>query len=234
VSRAARDVRDERLYFYDSIADDFDRIANSYDLARRIEVVFDELLGGELLHGRRLLDVGSGTGWFSKRAVERGAVATSVDIGIRLLARVREKAATRAVNADACALPFAPGSFDVVISSECIEHTLDPIAATREMARVLAPGGTLVITTPNLVWRWSASVANLLNLRPYDGYEHWISRRSMCRTLRGEGLRIDRLVGFHIVPPMVRATWPLLRSIDRSGQLLSPLMLNFGVRASRA
>ena len=36
--------RDRKLYFYDSIADDFDRIAYPYDLRRRLEVVFDELL----------------------------------------------------------------------------------------------------------------------------------------------------------------------------------------------
>ena len=226
-------ARDARLYFYDSIADDFDRIANPYDLKRRIEVIFDELLVPHELHGKRVLDVGSGTGWFTKRATELGGTVTALDIGVRLLARVRAKTASTAVNADACRLPFLPASFDLVISSECVEHTLDPLQALREMARVLRPGGTLVVTTPNLWWRWSATVAKVLRLRPYEGYEHWVSRGSAVRELRHAGLRVERLVGFHLVPPLLPPTWAALRAIDRHGQLLAPMMLNFGVRATK-
>lgn len=227
------DHRDGRLYFYDSIADEFDAIANPYDLHRRLEVVFEDLLGGMELRGRRVLDIGSGTGWFSQRAADRGATVTALDIGMRLLARVREKCACTAINADACALPFRAATFDVVISSECIEHSLEPLAAVREMARVVKPGGTLVLTTPNRLWRWSASVAAVLRLRPYSGYEHWVSRRAVVRELRRAGLRVERLIGFHLVPPLFRPTWTTLRAIDRSGQALGPAMLNFAVRATR-
>lgn len=224
---------DPKLYFYDSIADDFDAMANTYDLRRRIEVVFDELLGHEDLRGRRLLDVGSGTGWFSQSAASRGAVVVSLDIGARLLARARAKSNSAAVAADACQLPFAAARFDVVISSECIEHTLEPLQAVREMARVLAPGGVLVLTTPNWVWRWSATVARVLSLRPYEGYEHWVRRGQVGHELRHSGLSVDRVIGFHLVPPFLRSTWPLLRRIDRHGQRLSPFMLNFAVKATK-
>lgn len=225
--------RDRKLYFYDSIADDFDRIANPYDLRRRLEVVFDELLAHDVLQGKRLLDVGSGTGWFSEAATARGASVVSVDIGTRLLARTRARSASTPVAADACALPFASGAFDVVLSSECIEHTLDPRQALREMARVVASGGVLVITTPNRVWRWSATVANALRLRPYDGYEHWIFRRDAHRVLHDGGCAIDAIVGFHLVPPVLPFTWPVLRRLDRVCGVLAPLMVNFAVKARK-
>ena len=45
---------------------------------------------------------------------------------------------------------FAPNQFDVVVSSECIEHTPDPAEAVRQMVLVLKPGGLLAISTPNL------------------------------------------------------------------------------------
>ncbi len=225
--------RDAKLYFYDSVADCFDRIANPYDLHRRLEVVFDELLEGHDLRGRRVLDVGSGTGWFSQSAIQRGADVVSLDIGPRLLAQTRARCSSLPVAADACQLPFAPSTFDTVVSSECIEHTLQPLRAVREMARVLVAGGTLVLTTPNPLWRWSATLASKLKLRPYQGYEHWVSPREVRREMSSGGLRVDVVKGFHLVPPFIRGTWPVLRLIDRHGQLVSGAMLNFAIKATK-
>lgn len=47
-------------------------------------------------------------------------------------------------------LPFPGGAFDVVVCGELIEHLLDPIAFFQEAARVLSPGGRLILSTPNL------------------------------------------------------------------------------------
>ena len=54
-----------------------------------------------------------------------------------------------ALRGDATRLPFADGSFDVVITSEVLEHIQDDVAAIAEMARVLAPGGTFAATVPS-------------------------------------------------------------------------------------
>ena len=71
--------RDPRLYFYDTIADRFDELVNAYDLRRRLEIVFGELLGADDLTGVSVLDVGCGSGWFSREAQRRGARVTSLD-----------------------------------------------------------------------------------------------------------------------------------------------------------
>src|ERR1700752_1968318 len=60
--------------FYDTIADDFDALMNPYDLERRLDVVFGELLSGRPLSARTVLDVGCGTGAFTLAAVERGGI----------------------------------------------------------------------------------------------------------------------------------------------------------------
>ena len=61
-----------KRFFYETIAGDFDELMNAFDVRRRLEVVYDQFLTGDLA-GLRLLDVGCGTGRFSERAHQRGA-----------------------------------------------------------------------------------------------------------------------------------------------------------------
>jgi len=227
-------ARDPKLYFYDTIAGRFDELVNAYDLRRRLEIVFEELLDAEDLSTLSVLDVGCGSGWFSREAARRGARVTSLDIGLQLLHETRRKVVTARVNADACALPFADGAFDLVISSECIEHTLDPRLALAEIHRVTRPGGRLLVTVPNQAWHFSATIAEAFKLRPFEGYEHWLGWWEIRRVLGGFHARIDRMRGFHLVPPLLRPTWPLLRRLDALGVPLGPVMLNIAVLATKA
>lgn len=217
--------------FYDTIADCFDEVVNRYDLGRRIEIVFDEMLAGESLAGRTFLDVGCGTGWFAQRAVSEGARVTALDIGAKLLAKTREKCDASLVAADACRLPFPDDAFDIVVSSECIEHTQEPLRAVAEMCRILKSGGTLVITVPNKFWRPSATFAAVFKLRPYEGLENWLWWWELRRSLTKEDVRIAAMSGFHLFPPVVAASWPFLRYADRFGMTVGPLMLNLAVKA---
>lgn len=226
-------MRDAKLHFYDTIADTFDAVANEYDTQRRVEIVFDELLRDHDLRGRSLLDVGCGTGWFSAGATRRGARVTSLDIGSRLLARTRERCGSRPVAADACDLPFGDGAFDLVISSECVEHTLDPIAAVREIHRVTRPGGLLLVTVPNRVWHFAATLANWLQIRPYDGYENWIGWGEMRRLMDDLEARVLEMRGFHLLPPVWPPTQATLRRLDALGTRLGPVMVNMAVLARK-
>jgi SAM-dependent methyltransferase len=226
-------MADERAYFYDTIADRFDTISNPYDTARRLEIVFDELLGRRQLCGVSVLDVGCGSGRFSAQAAARGARVTSLDIGLRLLACTRRRCDTRAVAADACALPIRDASFDLVISSECIEHTTDPLRAVREIHRVTRPGGSFLITVPNQLWHFAVTFAAAFRLRPFEGYENWVRWHQLRRAVSELGAEIESMRGFHLVPPLVPASWPLLRRADALGGALGPIMLNIALLARR-
>jgi len=96
------------------------------------------------------LDAGCGTGFLSFELAARGHRVTGVDFAPAMVAEARRKAAARGVAirleaADAEQLPFAPGSFDLVISRHVLWTLPHPEAAIDEWIRVLRPGGRLVV-----------------------------------------------------------------------------------------
>ena len=106
----------------------------------------------QIAAGQRVLDVGTGTGVVAVTAARMGASVTGLDLTPALLARARENAALAEVaiaweEGDAEALPFDDASFDVVVSQ--FGHMFAPRAevATKEMLRVLKPGGTVAFST---------------------------------------------------------------------------------------
>jgi len=136
--------------FYNSIGEKFEHIMNMYDTNRRIEVIFDDFLGNVELTKKTLLDAGCGVGLFTKRAIERGAIVTSVDIAEKLAKITKRKHPKANVTVGSLLdLPFNDNLFHIVISSDVIEHTDDPFKATDELVRVLKPGGLLCVTVPN-------------------------------------------------------------------------------------
>jgi 2-polyprenyl-3-methyl-5-hydroxy-6-metoxy-1,4-benzoquinol methylase len=211
---------------YDLIAREFDSLMNRYDLDRRLDVVFDQLLAGVNLEGRRLLDAGCGTGFFSMRALSRGARVISLDIGRGLLKETRRKGIVSVVAGDAARMPIRDAFFDVVVSSECIEHTQFPRDTVREFIRVLRPGGWLVVTCPNAVWRWSCTLANALHLRPYRGLENWPGWSELKHWIIEGGIEVHRHVGLHLFPFVLRATHPILHRLDRFGDRFGSIYVN--------
>ncbi len=106
---------------------------------------------GEDLRGLRVLDVAGGDGYWAAQARGRGARAVALDLAGAKLRRGRQLSAPPALNrGTALELPFAAASFDRVMSICAIEHFDDGARALDEMARVLAPGGELVMSADAL------------------------------------------------------------------------------------
>lgn len=222
--------------FYNSIADDFDSIMNMYDTNRRIEVIFDDFLGAENLKDKRFLDAGCGTGLFTKRAIEREADVTSIDIAPKLVELTKKKnPATNAIEASLLKLPFDDNTFDFVISSDVIEHTLNPYDATKELIRVLKPGGKLCITVPNRsFWYFSVIIANLLKIRYYQGYENWVHYNEFRRFLNQNNIQIETYKGIHLFPFVVSFLNPFLHKLDRfTDKKLGILMVNIAAYGTK-
>lgn len=99
----------------------------------------------------RVLDAGCGEGYGAALLAQRaGADVVALDYDPPSLAHVRARyPGTRPVRANLVALPFADASFDAVVSLQVVEHLWDQDRFVAECVRVLRPGGTLVLSTPN-------------------------------------------------------------------------------------
>lgn len=96
------------------------------------------------LSGALMLDVGGGPGYFARAFEARGATYVSVDADAGEMRLHGREPGPRTVLATGTALPFADGSFDVVYSSNVLEHVADPWRMADEMVRVTRPGGTII------------------------------------------------------------------------------------------
>ncbi len=94
-----------------------------------------------------VLDVGCSEGYFMKVIADRrGAEVWGIDISTEGLVKAREVYGQPVASADAHRLPFADGSFDLVMSTETLEHVLDPEVMVAEMKRVARRH--ILVTTP--------------------------------------------------------------------------------------
>jgi SAM-dependent methyltransferase len=147
---------------------------------------------GEDLRGRRVLDVAGGDGYWAAQARKRGAWAVALDLAEAKLRRGRQlTAAPGLVRADALRLPFADGRFDRVMSICAIEHFDDGARALAEMARVLAPGGELVMSADalTLAERWPRLYR--VHCERYH-VQRTYSHQQLTALLAGYGLEVVR------------------------------------------
>jgi SAM-dependent methyltransferase len=99
----------------------------------------------------RVLEVGCGAGGLGRLLKARGHHVT----GIELVPEVAEEARrwldrVETADVEAAGFPFPPASFDAIIFADVLEHLVDPWRVLREAAALLAPGGLVVASIPNL------------------------------------------------------------------------------------
>ncbi|HEY6049114.1 MAG TPA: bifunctional 2-polyprenyl-6-hydroxyphenol methylase/3-demethylubiquinol 3-O-methyltransferase UbiG [Sphingomicrobium sp.] len=108
------------------------------------------------LEGETALDVGCGAGLLAEPLARLGAKVTGLDASPEVIVVAREHAAAMGLAIDYRAGPVEEleGRFDLVTCMEVIEHVADPAAFLKALAKRLAPGGLLILSTPNAT-SWS-------------------------------------------------------------------------------
>jgi len=117
--------------------------------------------------GKRVLDIGCGTGLFSKLLMEKGYEVTSLDSSPVALDYSRRRGLARLVTGDALKLPFPDNSFDVAFALDILEHIEDEDAALREWKRILKPNGVLIVFVPTFSFLWGPQDEKLEHKRRY-------------------------------------------------------------------
>jgi SAM-dependent methyltransferase len=117
--------------------------------------VLDGILAGlGLPADARILDAGCGSGRNMVELARFGTV-TGVELSQTSVALARARGVGEVIAGSALEMPFADDSFDVAVTLDVIEHLEDDLAALRELRRVVAPGGSLLVTVPAYQWLWS-------------------------------------------------------------------------------
>jgi len=152
----------------------------------------------------RILDAGCGSGRNMIELARHGAV-TGVELSSASVALARARGCGEVIEGSALEMPFAEASFELAVSLDVIEHLEDDLAALRELRRVVAPQGALLVTVPAYQWLWSGHDVINHHHRRY-------TRRSLQRVAEQAGWRQVRTTYFNslLLPVAI-----LLRVLDR-------------------
>ncbi|MGH1565807.1 class I SAM-dependent methyltransferase [Mumia sp. DW29H23] len=160
---------------------------------RRHEVVYEALRAQ--VRGRAVLEAGCGEGYGADLLSRDAASLVALDYDAYATGHVRTAYPdVPVVRANLVALPYADASFDVVVSLQTVEHLWDQDAFVAECVRVLRPGGTLVVSTPNTLTFPPGNIYHPKELEPDE-----------LRTLVAAHARVTSLVGLHHGPRL--AAW---------------------------
>jgi SAM-dependent methyltransferase len=212
-------------------------LSSGPDRARRQARMLAEVLRG-VAGPAVIVDVGCGDGsaLATAAAHNTGHRFVGLDWSADALRQARSRGLA-VVRATVTGLPVADGAADVVIMSELIEHLVDPDGAVAEARRVLRPGGSLLLSTPNLA-AWYNRGLLAVGIQPVfsevsltgvfgrpgrvvAGHLRLFTRRALTGFLTASGFRCVTVAGarYHDVPrplgPLDRAfcRWPSAASI---------------------
>jgi 2-polyprenyl-6-hydroxyphenyl methylase / 3-demethylubiquinone-9 3-methyltransferase len=162
------------------------------------------------LQQQEILEIGCGGGLICEQLARRKATMVGIDLSEGALAAARAHARQSGLGhiihyeqASAEALPYADGSFSVIVCLDVLEHVRDLKATIAEVARVLAPGGIFVFDTINrtliaravLIWYGEHFPSGGL-IRGIHNYHDFIKPAELRALLEASELRVQELTGF--------------------------------------
>ena len=159
--------------------------------------------------GKRVLEVGAGSGRDSVTLAEAGATAILLDYSMASLEVARGVAArtgqrVNLVRADALRMPFRDAAIDVVFHQGLLEHFRDPLPLLRENVRVLHEGGVLLVDVPQRFHMYTVLKHLLIAAgRWFAGWETEFTIGELERLMREAGVTVTRRYGSWMVPGLL-------------------------------
>lgn len=168
----------------------------------------------------RVLDAGCGTGGLIKDmcAAFPAAEVVGLDFSARACELARLRTGAEIVEGSITELPFADASFDVVVSVDVVCQVEDGARALREFARVVRPGGAVLVNVPAFRWMWSYHDDTCETKHRFTRPE----LRSLCAEA---GLRVEFASYANMLPlPLIAARRKLFKPTDATSdvRLYSP------------
>lgn len=172
----------------------------------------------------RVLDVGCSSGYLARPLVERGCTVVGIERDEAAAAAARDVCSEVLVgDAETMELPFEPGSFDVVLCGDLVEHLREPEAFLARVRPLLRPGGRLALTTPNVA-NWAMRLGLLFGRWRYTDrgildrtHLHLYTRRTLEEALARAGYRVVEL-DFTVPVPVV-----VVDAVDRAAHAIGRL-----------
>jgi ubiquinone/menaquinone biosynthesis C-methylase UbiE len=160
-----------RAFFNEAAADEEHYPSTIDPRILHVKVVLEHL--GDL-NGKRVADVGCGKGRFARIVKERnpGATVVALDLAEAMLLPIPNE--IERVAASMTALPLATEKFDGAYATESLEHAVDIPAAVAELARIVKPGGRIVIIDKN---------AEAWGRLKTPEWEQWFGRKELEKLL---------------------------------------------------
>ncbi len=182
-------------------------------------------LGPEDLRGKKVLDVGVGTGRFADVARRAGAEVHGIDLSLAVeTARKNLPADVLVAQANLFSLPFPEASFDVVYSIGVLHHTPDTFAAVKAIARYVKPGGTLAVWVYQKdIWTYYCDIYRRFTPDMPQSLLHFLSNLSIPYYHFLEAVRVipwigelarDRLLWYLFMPMHKDPFWRVLDTYD--------------------
>jgi len=165
-----------------------------------------EITGLGDLHGKRILEVGAGTGRDAVALAKAGAEVLTLDyvsgsLGLTIKAAGISGVQVSPVCGDGTGSPFADGTFDVVFHQGLLEHFRDPLPMLRDNIRILKPGGHLVVDVPQTFHYYTVAKRILIAMNKwFAGWETEFTIDQLENLVRAEGMEITRSYGDWMVP----------------------------------
>lgn len=174
--------------------------------ARRCRL-FKEFIGD---HNSRVLEIGCGTGLFTKELALTNNTIAAIDISDALIMKAKERITAINVHfvvGNACETEFKPESFDFIVGSSSLHH-LDVDSALEEFSRILKSGGRMMFTEPNMMNPQVALIKNVPFLKRRAGDspdETAFFRWKIAKKLRGQGFVDVSVEPFDFMHPQTPA-----------------------------